>query len=95
MAEPGADAARVTPEVRLAVLQRDNWRCRSCGEQDIDKLTVHHVDYRSHGGTHDEDNLVTVCWVPCHRLIHEKKLRVIRVGTHWFFWRANNWRNDL
>ena len=90
-----ADAYRVTPAVRREVLQRDQYRCRRCGEQDIDKLTVHHVIYRSRGGGHDADNLVTVCWNPCHRLIHEKKVTVVNRDGHWFFGTVGGWRQRL
>lgn len=31
---------------------------------------VHHKRYRSHGGTHEIENLEPVCW-DCHRMIHE------------------------
>jgi 5-methylcytosine-specific restriction endonuclease McrA len=83
----------VTPEVRNAVLTRDQFRCRRCGEQNTDKLTLHHVEFRSQGGAHTEDNLVTVCWQPCHALIHNKKVTVVNRDGHWFFGDVRSWRH--
>lgn len=85
----------ITPDVRDEVLRRDQFRCRRCGEQDLSKLTLHHVQYRSQGGAHDADNLVTVCWIPCHSLIHNKQVSVIRRNGHWFFGDVKHWRQNL
>lgn len=46
------------------VLQRDNYHCYVC-ENDKD-LEVHHVLPRRLGGSHEMDNLITLC-VRCHR----------------------------
>jgi 5-methylcytosine-specific restriction endonuclease McrA len=91
-AEHEADESYITPETRRTVLLRDKWKCRKCGEEDLSALTLHHVKYRSHGGGHDADNLVTVCWV-CHRAIHDKLVRVARVMGRWFFSDKRAWRN--
>ena len=82
----------VTPEVRHRVYLRDEYRCRRCGEQDLSKLTVHHVKFRSQGGAHSEDNLVTVCWIPCHQLIHDHRVTVTNVNGKWLFGDARHWR---
>ena len=50
------------------VLQRHDWRCARCRSRR--RLQIHHRKYRSHGGTHQVDNLEPVCW-DCHRVIHE------------------------
>jgi group II intron reverse transcriptase/maturase len=50
-------------ETRLAVLARDQYRCTQCGSQD--NLHVHHCQARRHGGTHQMDNLLTLC-AQCH-----------------------------
>ena len=47
-------------------------------------VDVHHVRYQSDGGTHDEDNLVTVCSVH-HTLIHDGRLAVERRGDRLLF----------
>jgi hypothetical protein len=54
---------------RLA-LQRHDWRCARCRSRR--PLQIHHRKYRSHGGTHQVDNLEPVCW-DCHRVIHERE----------------------
>jgi 5-methylcytosine-specific restriction endonuclease McrA len=49
-------------------MQRHEWRCARCRSRR--PLQIHHRKYRSHGGTHQVDNLEPVCW-DCHRVIHE------------------------
>lgn len=94
-AEPEDVYGSGIPEaVRRVVLERDNWRCRRCGEMDLDKLTPHHVQYRSQGGDHDPDNIVTTCW-RCHALIHKKLVRVSLINGEWFFGDVRHWRNQL
>lgn len=84
----------ISAETRRLVLERDNWRCRRCGQEDLDKLTLHHVVYRSQGGKHGPDNLVTLCWVPCHKMIHDGKLKVANINGNWFFSERGNWMTD-
>jgi 5-methylcytosine-specific restriction endonuclease McrA len=91
---PEYDQKEIPLEVRRAVLARDSYRCRRCGEQDTGKLHLHHVTYRSQGGDHNPDNLVTVCF-GCHRLIHDKKVTVKRVLGRWFFGAVFHWRRHL
>ena len=50
------------------VLERSGWRCARCKR--THRLLIHHRRYRSHGGTHEVENLEAVCW-NCHRLIHQ------------------------
>ena len=54
---------------REAVLHRDNYTCQCCGKKHI-KLEVHHIIFRSLGGTNDERNLITLC-EKCHKLVHD------------------------
>ena len=54
-------------KLRLAVLQRDGWRCQSCGA--MTNLEVHHQQFRSHVGQDTEENLITLCHT-CHSKIH-------------------------
>lgn len=50
------------------VLKRDNHQCVECGGTAL--LEVHHMVHRKHGGTHDPDNLITLCaW--CHAEKHK------------------------
>lgn len=53
---------------REAVLNRDNYTCQCCGKKHV-RLEVHHIIFRSMGGTDDEKNLITLC-EKCHKAIH-------------------------
>jgi 5-methylcytosine-specific restriction endonuclease McrA len=68
---PKSPRLRLDPQsyerLRQAVLQRDGWRCQSCGS--MSNLEVHHNEFRSHFGDDSEENLITLC-VPCHRGMH-------------------------
>ena len=55
------------PAVRLAVLNRDGWRCQRCGS--AGPLHVHHLLPRSRGGPDETENLLTLCF-RCHSEIH-------------------------
>lgn len=58
-------------EARLRVLERDDYRCRTCDHDgSIHRLEVHHRHYRDGGSPKDED-LITLC-VACHDLITNK-----------------------
>lgn len=57
---------------REAILHRDNYTCQCCGKKNT-RLEVHHIIYRSQGGTSDEDNLITLC-EDCHKDIHNGKI---------------------
>ena len=52
-----------------SVLQRDGWRCQSCGSRA--GLEVDYITPRSKLGHDVEQNLITLC-CECHRLIHSK-----------------------
>lgn len=64
---------RLAPEpyqqLRQEILQRDGWRCQSCGGRT--NLQAHHIEARSHLGDDYEQNLITLC-ADCHRLVHRK-----------------------
>lgn len=48
--------------IRMAVLDRDNYRCKSCGKAaGIGGLEVHHVKPKRAGGSDDPGNLQTLC----------------------------------
>jgi 5-methylcytosine-specific restriction endonuclease McrA len=49
------------------VLERDSWRCQSCGR--MDTLHVHHIQFRSQQGSDCEENMITLC-AACHKKIH-------------------------
>lgn len=73
-----AENTKHIPEWKLAVLERDKWRCQAsvrnalghhglCGNRR--NLTVHHIQYRSHGGPDEEWNGITWC-AQCHEDHH-------------------------
>lgn len=74
---------------REAVLHRDNYTCQCCGKKNC-RLEVHHIKFRSNGGTDDEENLITLC-ENCHRGVHAgtvvlnkkpKKNKNLKYATH-------------
>ncbi len=54
-------------QLHRQVLERDNWRCQSCGA--LSNLEVHHRQFRSHSGADSEENLITLC-AGCHAKVH-------------------------
>jgi HNH endonuclease len=60
----------IPADVRQAVYERDNHRCRYCGTRRA--LHAHHVLYRSELGPDELDNLITLCLVH-HGLVHSNK----------------------
>lgn len=80
-----ADEKSIHPKTRAAVLERDNYRCRKCGNEELESLTIHHVVYRSHGGNHAIENLITLC-AKCHLFrLHGGEIYVVRRNGDWFF----------
>lgn len=54
---------------RTRALERDEYKCTECDEDDRAELQVHHIKQRNHGGTHALENLRTLCF-ECHADIH-------------------------
>jgi 5-methylcytosine-specific restriction endonuclease McrA len=56
---------------RLEILQRDDWRCRCCGEGGKE-LHVHHRRYRSGEPpwNYTDEELITLC-TACHNTVEE------------------------
>ena len=74
---------------REAILHRDGYTCQCCGKKNC-RLEVHHIKFRSNGGTDDEENLITLC-AECHKGIHAgtvvlnkkpKKSKNLKHATH-------------
>lgn len=59
---------KISDEVRLEVMTRDGFKCVECGSRE--ELQIHHIKYRSKGGTDEPDNLVCLC-VRCHYRRHK------------------------
>lgn len=58
------------------VLNRDGYTCQCCrGKHKDSKLEVHHIIYRSLGGSDEEDNLITLCHT-CHKALHNGKIKL-------------------
>ena len=74
---------------REAILHRDNYTCQCCGKKNC-RLEVHHIKFKSQGGTDDEENLITLC-EDCHKGVHAgtvvlnkkpKKSKNLKHATH-------------
>ena len=74
---------------RKAILHRDNYTCQCCGKRNC-RLEVHHIKFKSQGGTDDEENLITLC-EDCHKGVHTgtvvlnkkpKKSKNLKYATH-------------
>ena len=74
---------------RSAILHRDNYTCQCCGKKNC-RLEVHHIKFKSNGGTDDEENLITLC-KECHDGVHAgtvvlnkkpKKSKNLKQATH-------------
>lgn len=59
---------------KAMVLNRDNYTCQYCkGKHKDPKLEVHHIVFRSQGGSDKESNLITLCHT-CHKDLHSGKI---------------------
>lgn len=62
------------------VLTRDNYTCQSCfGKKKDSKLEIHHIVYRSNGGSDEAENLLTLCHT-CHTSLHAGKIELKSAG---------------
>ena len=65
---------------RAYVLTRDSYRCQHCqGKSKDRRLEVHHLVFRSQGGSDDETNLFTLCKT-CHDGLHAGTITLKRAG---------------
>ncbi|MEQ9325526.1 MAG: HNH endonuclease signature motif containing protein, partial [Polyangiaceae bacterium] len=73
----------IPPATRRQVLRRDKKRCVVPGCHNHRFLDLHHVTPRSEGGTHDPDNLATLCGAH-HRAAHAGTLVLEGTAPHGF-----------
>ena len=59
--------------IKAYILTRDNYICQCCKTKK-GTLHVHHIVYRSQGGSDDTSNLVTLC-ENCHKKLHKGELK--------------------
>lgn len=89
-------------KLRMKILSRDNFRCRSCGRSPSDyvdvELHVHHIIPWGIGGITERENLITICKT-CHdglsphyypKLSNLQKNKAL-TGIE----KANNYYNDM
>ena len=75
MTKVGSKTPRLRPDsncyrqLHRQVLERDGWRCQTCGS--MQNLQVHHLKFRSQSGGDKEQNLITLC-VECHLDVHSR-----------------------
>lgn len=58
--------------LKAFILARDKYTCQKCKAVEV-PLRVHHIKFRSNGGTDRPSNLVTVC-TNCHTKIHSNTI---------------------
>ena len=66
----GPTARTIPPKLRRFILHRDGGACTADGCQSRYRLQPHHIQPRSQGGSHNPDNLTTLCWYHHHVVIH-------------------------
>lgn len=67
--KPVLDYGPDWPRIRDLILERDGHQCQACGST-VD-LVVHHIWPLRDWGTHDPENLVTLC-PTCHHRTHRQ-----------------------
>ena len=67
--------------IKSYVLFRDNYSCQHCkGKSKDSNLHVHHIIYRSQGGSNTTDNLICLCKT-CHDKLHLGKIDLNKKGV--------------
>ena len=66
--------------IKSYVLFRDNYTCQHCkGKSKDSKLHVHHIIFRSQGGSDNVDNLICLCKT-CHDKLHKNEIKLNAKG---------------
>jgi hypothetical protein len=71
--EPTRATQTIPPALRRKVMRRDRGRCAVPGCRHATFVDLHHIETRSDGGAHDENNLIVLC-AAHHRAIHRGQL---------------------
>lgn len=84
---------------KAMILNRDNYTCQCCkGRHKDSKLEVHHIVFRSQGGSDEESNLITLCHT-CHKNLHSGKIKLNlkgkKKGTLKYATQMNSIRKQL
>ncbi|MGQ0848706.1 MAG: DUF222 domain-containing protein [Actinomycetota bacterium] len=66
----------IPPTVRSFILWRDQGQCSIEGCHSRYRLQPHHITPRAHGGSHDPENLATLCWYHHHVAIHQRGMTI-------------------
>lgn len=66
---------------RLEIFQRDGFKCRWCGVENL-TLHVHHFKYGDNPWDGDDEDKVTMC-AECHRRAHFQE-KLMKMGDEWF-----------
>jgi len=62
--------------VKAYILNRDGYKCQHCkGKSKDKKLHVHHIIWKSKGGSDEPKNLITLC-SECHSELHDGKFEL-------------------
>jgi len=81
---------RLDPDARPRehrVLERDGWRCRAPGCTARRMLEVHHITFRSQGGSNADSNKITLCHAHHRRGIHDRSARLKGQAPADLYWR--------
>src|SRR5262245_41130667 len=71
----GHAAQDIPPATRRLVMRRHHRRCAAPGCRNATFTDVHHVVFRSEGGTHDPDRLIVLCSAH-HHAVHNGAMRI-------------------
>lgn len=63
---------------REHALVRDKYTCQCCGKKNC-RLEVHHIVFRSNGGSDTLENLITLC-EDCHKAVHLGEIELKLIG---------------
>jgi len=66
--------------VKAYILSRDGYQCRCCKKNCSKRLEIHHIEFRSQGGSDAPENLITLC-SKHHKQLHDGKL-ILNVKKH-------------